>query len=846
MNRMKTIITSCLFFSLLCSAAQQGNSYSERNLASVRVPIGGIGTGNLLFGGRGNIAHVEICNKPDRQRRLEKTFFALWIQQGEGEPVAKILERELFPPYTESTHKYVYGLPRLQHAEFVNFFPLHHWFFSDEDIPLNISLETFSPFIPLDVKNSSYPLVVCYWDFQNQSKEPISASIVFNMENPIQSANISNIYLDTLGVRGVQFVARRSEDVNYQGALFIGTTCQDVDAQTHWFPGQWRDEAHLFWDDFSDDGSIEAKLQDWHTTYRPTSYNQTTKRMASVLVHFELNPGEQIRIPFYFAWYFPDRSFSPAEVFGIQEASEKTFRNFYSQLFSDELDVLYTFRKNEKALYEKTQRFANLIAQSSYPDYVREALTTQAASLRSPLVQVTAEGHVHGFEGVLNDGWCCPGTCTHVWNYEQTLASLFPSLERSMREIEFLHDTFDNGFQSHRSVLPLGDYWFDGPAAADGQMGTIVRAYREWKSSGDDKWLATLWPDIQKALEFAWTGPGIVSDPRLKHQERQMAWDANKSGILSGQQHNTYDINFFGPSSMTTSIYLAALKACSEMAIAMGDEKKSIEYSDVYRRGVLTAQDSLWNGSWFVQILDEKKEKQVKYQYDDGCLADQLLGQYLAFNAGLDYILDSTQVKNAIKAVFDNNFMHPLRFFHNVQRVYGLNDEAGLVLCTWPHDNRPPLPFVYSDEIWSGVEYQVAASLIYSGFVDEGLAIVEAVHDRYDGYKRNPFEHDESGLHYARAMASWSVMLALSGIEYDGRANRLVFDPKISRTDFKTFWSTGNAWGGLDITGDTITLSIEYGNLFLSEFGVKGLVAKTVKKPEHLTSGDQLVLTVEK
>ncbi len=844
------ILLLFLFTALICFGAQQGNRYSEENLSNLRVPIGGVGTGNLLLGGRGNIEFVEVFNQPDRQRRLEKTFFALWVQKANDKPVAKLLERELFPPFTQSTHKYVYGLPRMKQAEFFNDFPLHHWNLRDEDIPLEISMQAFSPFIPLDVKKSSYPMVVFYWHFRNTTTEPINASIVMNMENPIRGESISNTYVDSLGVQGVRFIAQEAEDINYQGDLFITTPFTNVDVQTHWYPGEWRDEAHIFWDDFSDDGTIEQKLSDWHTTYKPTSYNETTKRMASVLVHFELQPGQDIRIPFYVSWYFPDRTFGLAETFGIEPAANKPFRNFYSPFFTDALDVLNKFRQQENELYDQTSKFSELISSSSYPASVKQALTTQAASLRSPLLQITENGKAHGFEGVLSNGWCCPGTCTHVWNYEQTLASLFPTLERSMREIEFLHDTFDNGFQTHRSVFPLGEYWFDGPAAADGQMGTIVRAYREWKLSGDNEWLEKLWPNIHKALEFAWSGPGFVNDVRFKHQESQTAWDPEKTGILSNRQHNTYDINFYGPNSMTTSIYLAALKACSEMAKALGEEQKSKEYLNVYNRGRNTAQDSLWNGEYFVQIINPEQSYDIntafgqtpKYQYGDGCLSDQLLGQYIAFNAGLGYILDSSQVEQALKAIYDHNVIKPIRTFANVQRVFALNDEGGVVLCTWPHNNRPALPFVYADEVWTGVEYQVAASLIYAGFVDEGLAIVEAVHHRYDGYKRNPFEHDESGVHYARALASWSLLLALSGVEYDGTTQTLYFDPKINADHFKSFWSTGSAWGGLTIEDDTIILSVDYGELELGTFAVRNLISQSFKSPKHLVTGEQLVL----
>ncbi|MCB0853194.1 MAG: hypothetical protein KDD63_13295, partial [Bacteroidetes bacterium] len=580
-----------------------GKTYKDQYLQSLRVPIGGIGTGDILIGGRGNIEHVEIFNRSDRQRRLEKTFFALWTQKGEQPPIAKILEREIFPPFGESTHKYVAGLPRFRDVTFTNHFPLAKWDFQDESVPLQVSMDAFSPFIPLNVDESSYPLVAFYWELKNPNLEPVKGALVMNMENPIKAEEISNQYYQKEGLTGVRFVSGKGANVNYQGNVFLGTTASETEVQTHWYPGEWRDETHAFWDDFSDDGKLKPQTGDWETTFQPTSYNQTTKRMASVLVHFNLKPGQTMRIPMFLSWYFPQREFGPGEVFGIEAAANKPFGNAYGKLFSSEISVLRSFLKKETSLYDQTTTFANILQSSTYPESVKEALTTQAASIRTNLIQVTDKGNVHGFEGVTNGGWCCPGTCTHVWNYEQSLASLFPSLERNMREIEFLNNTFENGFQTHRSVLPIGDYWFPGPAAADGQMGTIVRAYRDWKFSGDDEWLRKIWPGVKRALEFAWTGSGEITEDRFKFQANQNAWDPQQTGLLSGKQHNTYDISFYGPSSMTTSLYLAALKAGAEMALAMGERKKAKEYESVYLKGNNIASDSLWNGEYFIQIV---------------------------------------------------------------------------------------------------------------------------------------------------------------------------------------------------------------------------------------------------
>ncbi|MCB1121028.1 MAG: hypothetical protein KJT03_05735 [Verrucomicrobiae bacterium] len=818
--------------------------YSGKYLKQLRIPVGGVGTGNLLIGGRGDIQHIEVFNRPDRSRRPVYTFFTIRVKAGDGPAVSKILERELLPPFNGVTHRSGHGLPRFDEVVFSNHFPVPKWEFQDEEIPLRINLEAINPFIPTDLDSSSFPLAAFYWQLENSTSQTVEVSLALSMENSIRAETILNEAYRSDNFQGVRFSSVDGAKADYQGAILFGTTIPDAEIQTHWYDGRWRDDLHIFWDDFSQDGSLTQVQESWTSTYKPLAYNEVSNRNSTVLVRFSLEPGESKRIPFYLSWYFPKRQFTPGETFGNREAAATEFTSYYSTLFTDEGDALAQYLEKEDYLVETTRRFARALQDSTLPDYVTEALITQAATLKTNLIQITKDGDPHGFEGVNDTGWCCPGTCTHVWNYEQALASLFPGVERRMREIEFLHDTFENGFQTHRSLFPLGDYWFDGPPAADGQMGTIVRTYREWMLSGDNAWLESIWPKVKQALRFAWNGSGTIKEERFKFQKGQTAWDPDRTGLMTGRQHNTYDISFFGPNSMTSSLYLAALKAGSRMAEAMGEPELAHEFTRVYQSGVQRFEKVLWNGDYFIQIIendpnaDASQDYEVspitsgsqaipKYQYGDGCLSDQLLGQYLAHVSGLGYILDPAKVDHAMKQIYEHNFIRDLSHFSNVQRVYALNEESGVVLCTWPKGNRPLLPFVYSDEIWSGVEFQVAASLIYSGHVQEGLDVVRAIQERHDGYKRNPFEHDESGVHYARAMASWSVLLALSGFNYNGVEKALTFTPRLNPDNFTSFWSTGKAWGTFSQVGNQAKLSVFYGSLDLKRLNLDRPITQT-------------------
>jgi hypothetical protein len=415
-----------------------------------------------------------------------------------------------------------------------------------------------------------------------------------------------------------------------------------------------------------------------------------------------------------------------------------------------------------------------------------------------------------------------------VWNYAQTVAHLFPALERSARRTEFLHETLENGRMRFRTNSVFGNEPFEFHPAVDGQLGTIVRLYREWRFSGDDAFLAELWPAARRALEFAFT-----------------TWDANGDNVLDSQQHNTYDIEFYGENSLANSMFFAALRAGAEMAEHTGDADAAHRYTEAAEVGSARMDELLYNGEYYDQRVTDVDEH--RYQYGAGCLSDQLLGQTLAHLTGLGHVLPAEHVRSAVGAIFRHNFRSDFSEYHSVQRTYALNDDRGLVLCSWPNGGRPRIPFVYSDEVWSGIEYQVATHLVYEGLVDEGLEIVRAVRERHDGVRRNPWNEVECGNHYARSMASWGVLVALSGLSWDGRSRSLRMAPHtaaLRRGHGRLFLATAAGWGEVELSRDGAEVRLLWGELDLGEAEVVHPEGPrfTLERPVRLVAGDSVAL----
>jgi uncharacterized protein (DUF608 family) len=430
---------------------------------------------------------------------------------------------------------------------------------------------------------------------------------------------------------------------------------------------------------------------------------------------------------------------------------------------------------------------------SSLPHWLLERLHAPVSNLQTNVTQVWKSGRFWAWEGV----GCCEGTCTHVWNYEHATGRLFPELARSTRELQDLGAGFhDDGLVGYRGV----DVY-----AADGQCGTVLKCLREHQMAADDAFLRRSWPKIKKATEYL-----------LKR-------DGNDDGLLEDDQHNTFDIRFYGANTFVGSLYLAALRAAEEMARLVGDGDFAARCRKVFESGSQQSVARLWNGEYFVQQVDLKAHP--KDQYADGCLADQMFGQGWARQVGLGDLYPREMVKRALKSVWDYCWapdVGPQIHRHVPERYFAREGEAGLFVCTWPKSQHLGDAGVrYRDEIWTGVEYQVAGHMVWEGLVTEGLAIVRGIHDRYDGRVHNPWNEVECGDHYARAMASVGVYLALLGFEFDGPAGWIGFAPALTPEAFAAAFPTTDSFGRFEqrrVAGlQQLTLTVEAGPLRIRE-----------------------------
>ena len=820
--------------------------YDVNHLKEVALPLGGIGTGTVSLGGRGELRDWEIMNTPARKFSTvtdgnDAPFFSIYVKSANESPTCKLLAG---PMYTDEYLHYEgrpinhYGMPRFAEASFDAVYPFGQVNLSDPNVPVKVRIKGFNPLIPADEESSGLPVAILSYEVTNTSDKPLEAAVCGNIRNFIGKDgsqgrtdwkgdfipegarhNKNHFVADAeMGLHGIVFT---SDGVDTLSTAW-GNMCLATDAQacityrTFSADNDWNVSILDFWDDFSADGMVKNP-----TPSIRKSIGRDQDPMASLCVKQTLAPGETKTYNFYLTWNFPNRKAWSKTIVG----------NWYSTQHSDAWQTACMVAQNVAHYEQQTLLFVNALLDSSFPEEMKEAALFNLNVLRSQTVFRIKSGHMLGWEGVMDRFGSCQGSCTHVWNYEVATPFLFGHLARTMREVETEYALHDDGAMAFRVSLPLANPDPNRNVAADGQMGCVMKLYREWQLSGDNRFLQDHWQACKKMLSYAWTERG---------------WDGNCDGVMEGSQHNTMDVNYFGPNPQMGFWYMGALRAAEEMAKAMRDKVFAQKCRQLFTMGSQWMDEHLFNGEYYEQRITDPKTFDFlepdspdipPYQLGKGCLVDQLVGQYMAHICGLGYLGNPTHIRTTLENIMRYNYLPDFSQHFNNMRSYVIGNEAGLLMASWPK-GRLEVPFPYFSESMTGFEYTAATGMIYEGLEADGLKCIKAIRDRFDGAKRNPFSEPECGHHYARSMASWATLLAYSGFHYSAIDKSMTFADRTGTW----FWSNGYAWGTASINKQDVKVTVLKGSLSLRELMIGK--CKSRKKIE-LKAGESIKIKMK-
>mgnify|MGYP000451958449 FL=1 len=825
----------CLCLWASCSSMEEVRDYNEKYTGEytsrIAFPIGGLGTGMFCVEGSGAISNMNIRHKTEMLN--EPTMFAgLYLK---GVDNGSIVVEGQVPDWKkfgqpQSTKGYggTWGLPRFKDCDFEVKFPFAKLRMSDDELKMDVTMKVWNPFIPTDENNSGLPVAGFEYTFKNKYAKEVEAIFSYNSKNFV---DIRNGGASIRPIENGFIISQKGTETQpfHQADFAIFTDEPETKVNYCWFRGWSFDSFTMCWNEMSS-GVIKENPA-----------NMADAPGASLYVPFRLQPGESKTIRLYMAWYVPfslvreglepiddvdvpivpvvNERGEPAGYIDTSIQLPDKDRPWYSSRFANIEEVADYWMKNYNTLKEKTELFTDAFYATTLPAEVVEAVAANLTILKSPTIFRQYDGRMWNWEGCGNEYGSCYGSCTHVWNYAQAIPHLFPKMERTLRETEFFVSQAKNGHQAFRSALPIRPIRHNFHAAADGQLGGIMKVYRDWHIYGNDEWLKLIYSYVQNSLDYCIN-----------------TWDPKRKGVIEEPHHNTYDIEFWGPSGMINSYYTGALQAF----VAMGEhlEKDMTEYRELLDKSIDYMENQLYDGEYFIQNirwkelqasdptkvqsvnsnyskegLDLLEKEGPKYQYGKGCLSDGVVGAWLSLVCGLDEAIDRKKILSHLLSVHKYNLKRNLRKHVNPQRsTFALGDEGGLLLCSWPKGGKLQLPFVYSNEVWTGIEYQVASHLMFEGEVEKGLDIVRTCRDRYDGRVRNPFNEYECGAWYARAMSSYAMLQALTGIQYDAVDSTLYIDSRIG-DDFTSFLSTETGFGNVGLKDGKPFIEVKYGKI---------------------------------
>ncbi|MBE6589469.1 MAG: hypothetical protein E7643_04755 [Ruminococcaceae bacterium] len=806
--------------------------YEKKKLKKISFPLGGIGTGSVGLAGNGSFRDWEIFNRPNKHSQNGFTHFALRVTQGE-ESVSKVLQGDCVADLGDfscgTPTQTMAGFPHFRDVSFEGRFPVAQLRLSEENFPIVARLTAFNPFIPHNEDDSSLPVAMFEWELENVTDRDADCALGFSLRNPSDSG--VNTAFGQNGGRGIYMrnTAKGEDDTAYFDLCML---CDGADtiAEEYWYRGRWQDAQSVYWRNFTEMDRMPKR-----------TYPTAGKNDHATLVSYLQIPAKACRrVRFVMAWNAPNMYNYWAKD-EVKDWDDCAWKNYYATLFENSRATAEYAMAHFDVFYEKTKVFADALQACSLSETVIDAISSNLSVLKSPTVFRLTDGSLWGWEGVHNTNGSCEGSCQHVWNYAYALPFLFPRLERSLRDVTLKYSLGADGKSSFRIMLPLGRKPWSFRACVDGQMGEVIKCYREWKISGDTEWLRANAEGIFSMLEYAWS------------PENPDRWDADMDGVMEGRQHHTLDMELFGPSAWLEGFYLLALDCGAKMAEKLGEAERAKKYRAMYENGRAWMNEHLFNGEYFCQKIDlgdmgvlerfgteedqsvgtsywNAEAGQIKYQIGDGCIIDQMLAEWHGAIIGAAPIFDAEKKRKALESLYRYNYVSSMRDVENMWRLFAVDDEAGTIICSYPDRfEKPIIPIPYCEEVMTGFEYAAAGLMLANGYTTECETMVKAIRDRYDGEKRNPWDEIECGHNYARTMASYALMLLWSGFAFDMTEKYVGFFP-VTEGDGQYVWSVGNTWGKVCFEAKKCTLAVRGAPLTLAAFGLKDARSVTLAR----------------
>jgi uncharacterized protein (DUF608 family) len=786
-------------------------TYQGEYLTGIDFPIGALGGSVIRMNGKAERQWWQIFNNFEERAGsgiVPNSFFAIRTND-EGTSVVKALQ-------TSS----VDGFGAMKDLSFQGEYPFGWYKFIDKTLPVQLTMEAYNPLIPMDVKNSGIPCAIYNIKVSNPTSKTIEVSLLGAQQNAVGFTGYDTIAgPNNRSCRG--YGENKNEIINGSDITSLkmtgngGSMQLSVYEENASYASSWANNAALL-KDFTDDGKLAGEKS-------ASSPKKGTTIDGAIATDFSLKPGEEKTITFVLSWHFPSGTFGRAD---IPEWYFVKGGSMYENWWVNANEVDEYVQKNFSYLESNSKLYHETMYSSNFPRFALDRISSNLCVLKSPTTFWTKEGYFGIWESTsFKEEWY--GNCKHVCHYAQGHARAFPELGRTLRKQDLQTITKEG-------LLPARDgEWKD---AIDGHFGSILGVYREHLLSDDDIFLYNSWPRTKKAIDYTIN-----------------RFDADKDGMMKGDHHNTLDCNASGTSPWIGTLYMAALKACEQMAIIVEDQEAADKYRTIWTVGVKNQNEQLWDEklghyaekSEFLEI--EGKRMKVM---TDATNIDMLLGQWWANQLNLGQLYPVDRTRQSLAKIHKNNKFTDIEgsgYKASFRDFLGTGN-TGWFMNTYPGE-IPENTILYHNEVMSGFEYAAASTMLQYGMLEEGLDIIGSIAARYDGRFRgegevhlannscvfgtgSPFGEDECGDFYTRAMSSWSALLALQGFIYEGPKQTIGFKPTWQPEDHASFFTTSKGWG---LFSQTQTQSVQTADIAV-KFGAAQIKNIVLAVPDKKTA----------
>ena len=787
------------------------------DLKFIGLPISGIGTGQVYLSGDGRLwywnltANKDKKNNPKGPRYMDPDE----AKSPAGQGFALQINDEVHSLDAKGFEK----------VTFTNQCPMGRVNFADAAVPVEVQLDAYTPFIPINRDDSSYPVIVMRYTVTNSSKSVQELSIAGWIENKANNSNKPKVcvYRELENINAVECTSKTKNANSIALGIFGSQKPDFLNLK------KTKSGAQSVFDSDDDAADLPSDGKRVESDGKKMAFASLGRKLS-------LGPGESETVSFAVSWRYPLVQYGTG--FGNSKKAKTLGQNHYATLWPAAADAAGEVANREKELYGETKQWTETWYDSTLPYWFLERSFIPINSVQTQVTQrVVPPGKKDDFYNLEEGVRCCPGNCTHVWSYAQGLSRIFPVIERECRDrVEYgLGFNKQSGSIAHRYQ---GGRFKD---AIDGTCGTILRVLRESQMTTDYTFLESIWDRVKLSMDHV-----------IK------TWDMDEDGMLAGAQHNTLDEPWFGQVHWLINVYHASLKAAAVMARQMKQPQVAERYQQIVAKGVPAMVDLLWNEDFGYFIHKPGEPDNQKHGSTNGCHIDQVLGDSWLMNVGIEPSLPKDKIRKSLQSLWKYNFTPDVGAFRDVMtngRYYAAAGDAGLVMCSFPYGKIEPKSGKksyagYLNECMTGFEWQVAAHMIWEGMVEEGLAIGKAIYDRYQPAKRNPYNEVECSDHYSRAMASYGAYMAACGYRYDGPEGKLAFGPRLSPENFRAAFTTAEGWGSftqkVESGKQSAGLELRYGQLMLKEFSLDAVEGTAATVADVKLDGQQIAIAFEK